>query len=376
VQVLLLTLGTVAGAGEAGGFIWSLARALGDRGVDIRLVVVGDGDVPRDLRVRHVPAGPFGGILGGGDHALRVLANGALAGRALRRVVAQEVAAGCRVIHAHWVFPCAGGAIPGVPLVLTAHGPDIRLMERSALARNAGRRLVRRASVLTTVSLPLAGALQAATGVPVPPERVHAMPVESGDLEWSTGGGGALVLGPLTQDARTSLAVEAVACLAELDHPIKLVIAGDGPERGRLEALAARRGVGSLVRFFGEASAAQADALLRTADVLLDPAVGVGFARFQTRAIMSGVPVVACWDGGGTLKVGSSELLSRLVLPSGEAIADSVLDLLGVSGGQDLRRAAGAVLRTQLDARSVAAHCVSWYEEAIANPVHSQLRIE
>jgi glycosyltransferase involved in cell wall biosynthesis len=368
VQVLLLTLGAVAGAGEAGGFIWSLARALRDRGVDIRLLMVGDGDVPPDLHVRHVPAGPFGGILGSGDHALRVLANGALARHSLRRVVAHEVKAGCKVIHAHWVFPCAGGAIPGIPLVLTAHGPDIRLMERSSLMRNAGRRLVRRASVLTTVSLPLASALQAATGVPVPPERVHAMPVESGDLEWSTGGGGALVLGPLTPEARTSLAVEAVACLAELDHPIRLVIAGDGPERGRLQALAARRGVAALVRFHGEASVAQADALLRTADVLLDPAVGVGFARFQTRAIMSGVPVVACWDGGGTLKVGSSELLSRLVLPSGEAIADSVLDLLGVSGGQDLRRAAGAVLRTQLDARSVAGHCVHWYEEAMANP--------
>jgi hypothetical protein len=367
VQVLLLTLGAAASAGEAGGFVWSLARALRDRGVHIRLLVVGDGDVPADLDARRVGAGPFGGSLGS-DHPLRVLLNGALSGAALRRVVAEEVAAGSEVIHAHWVFPCAGGAIPGVPLVLTAHGPDIRLMEHSALARSAGRRLVRRASVLTTVSMPLAAALQAATGVPIPPERVHAMPVESGDLEWSSGGGGALVLGPLTPDARTSLAVEAVACLAELDHPIKLVIAGDGPERGRLEDLAGRRGVSSLVRFHGEATTVQADALLRTADVLLDPAVGVGFARFQTRAIMSGVPVVACWDGGGTLKVGSSELLSRLVLPSGEAIADSVLELLGVSGGGDLRRAAGAVLRTQLDARSVAGHCLQWYEEALAGP--------
>lgn len=366
-QVLLLTLGPAAGAGEAGGFIWSLARALRERGADIRLLVVGDGDIPSDLHARRVGAGLFGASLGT-DHALRVLANGAFARSALRKVVAEEVAAGSKVVHAHWVFPCAGAALPGVPLVLTAHGPDIRLMERSALARNAGRRLVRRASVLTTVSMPLAAALQAATGVPMPPERVHAMPVESADLQWSSGGGGALVLGPLTPDARTSLAVEAVACLAELDRPTKLVIAGDGPERGRLEALAARRGVSAMVRFHGEASTAQADALLRTADVLLDPAVGVGFARFQTRAIMSGVPVVACWDGGGTLKGSGSALLSRLVLPSGEAIADAVLDLLGVSGGQELRRAEGAVLRTQLDPRSVAMHCLNWYEEALANP--------
>jgi hypothetical protein len=34
------------------------------------------------------------------------------------------------------------------------------------------------------------------------------------------------------------------------------------------------------------------------------------------------------------------------VLPSGEAIADAVLDLLGVSGGHELRRAEGAVVRT------------------------------
>jgi glycogen(starch) synthase len=367
VQVLLLTLAPAAGAGEAGGFVWSLARALRERGVDIRFLVVGAGEIPADFHARRVAPGLFGSSLGT-DHALRVLSNGILARSALRRVVAEEVAAGSKVVHAHWVFPCAGGAVPGVPLVLTAHGPDIRLMERSALARNAGRRLVRRASVLTTVSMPLAEALQAATGVPIPPERVHAMPVDSADLEWSTGGGGALVLGPLTPDARTSLAVEAVACLAELDQPTKLVIAGEGPERGRLEALAARRGISALVRFTGDTTTAQANALLRTADVLLDPAVGVGFARFQTRAIMSGVPVVACWDGGGTLKGSGSALLSRLVLPSGEAIADAVLDLLGIAGGQELRRAEGAVLRTQLDARSVASHCMNWYEEALANP--------
>ena len=167
----------------------------------------------------------------GTDHALRVLSIGVVSRSALGKVVAEEVAAGCKVVHAHWVFPCAGAAVRGVPLVLTAHGPDIRLMERSALARNVGRRLVRRASVLTTVSLPLAAALQAATGVPIPTERVHAMPVES-----VTSSGAPVAAGRWSSarspDARTSLAVEAVACLAELDRPTRLVIAGDGPERG------------------------------------------------------------------------------------------------------------------------------------------------
>jgi alpha-1,6-mannosyltransferase len=84
----------------------------------------------------------------------------------------------------------------------------------------------------------------------------------------------------------------AISVLADLVKAVdvELVIAGDGPERARLESLAE----GVPVTFFGHVSdrSALAD-LLRSSDILVMPSASEGYPNAVLEALACGLPVVA-----------------------------------------------------------------------------------
>ena len=84
--------------------------------------------------------------------------------------------------------------------------------------------------------------------------------------------------------------------LARLPAKPRLWIAGDGPERGSLEALARETGVDSCVRFLGMRSDA-AD-LLAACDVFVVPSRSEGLGVVALEAMAAGRPVVASAVGG------------------------------------------------------------------------------
>jgi glycosyltransferase involved in cell wall biosynthesis len=300
--------------------------------------------------------------------ALRAPAGlGALAGlwRALRRAAKQELAAGADLIHAHWWVP-AGLAVPrSARMVLTSHGTDAALLRRSRIARRLARPVYRRAAVVTAVSRELAGWIQTGVGRFVEPAHVHPMPVDSAGLPWSTGGGGAVVVARLTPQKRVSLAIDAVATLTSCGHDLPLTIIGDGPERGALERQAARLGIEPFVHFVGAVPPAEVVGFLATADVMIFPAQGEGFGLAAAEALMCGVPVVACWDGGGVLDVVPESGAGRLTLPSADAMADTTLDLLGDPDHREMARLVGESWRSRLAPDHVAEVCEGWYREAL-----------
>src|SRR5206468_1448693 len=120
--------------------------------------------------------------------------------RALRRGVRAEtgVARGPTVLHAHWWFPGGLASPSWLPTVVTLHGTDVRLLEESAVARWLGRRVLRRARVVTAVSAELAEIVARTVGRTDVARHVQAMPVESASRPWSRGGGGAIVVARLT----------------------------------------------------------------------------------------------------------------------------------------------------------------------------------
>ena len=93
--------------------------------------------------------------------------------QALRRAVAET---NPHVIHAHWWLPSAWLA-SGIdkPLVVTVHGSDVRLLDRSLLARRLAQRVLRNASAITTVSDFLARDLR--TRLPHIAGRVRTLPM-------------------------------------------------------------------------------------------------------------------------------------------------------------------------------------------------------
>jgi glycosyltransferase involved in cell wall biosynthesis len=79
---------------------------------------------------------------------------------------------------------------------------------------------------------------------------------------------------------------------------IEALLVGDGPERGRLEALAAELGVADIVRFVGSRPNEEMPRLLSEADVAVFPSLMEATSVAALEAMSCGVPVAASRVGG------------------------------------------------------------------------------
>ncbi|HET9274443.1 MAG TPA: glycosyltransferase, partial [Gemmatimonadales bacterium] len=371
-RVVFLTHNYPRWAGDvSGAFLATLAGGLARRGIDVRVIAPSDegrgGEEELEgipvRRVRYASARAETLAYRGTMQAALRAPSGirALAGlwRALRRAAGEEAEAGADLFHAHWWVP-AGMAVPrGTRNVLTVHGTDAALLRRSRIARTLARPVFQRATVVTAVSRELAGWVQAGAGRFVDPSHIQPMPVDSRNHPWSVGGGGAIVVSRLTAQKRVSLAIETVAFLASCGHEMPLTIVGDGPERTALERLVDKLGITSFVTFTGAVPSAEVPSYLARADLMIFPAQGEGFGLVAAEALMAGVPVVACWDGGGVLDVVPPNGAGRLTLPAPEAMGDAILGLLLEPDHRDMARLVGESWRARLAPDHVAEICES-----------------
>jgi len=133
----------------------------------------------------------------------------------------------------------------------------------------------------------------------LPAERVevlrHYLPADSfADRSLAAAGGYALVASRLSPEKGIEDAVR--ACL---DAGVPLRIAGEGPERGRLEQLAWEAGATGDVVFLGRLSAADVRRELAGAAMVLMPSRYHEFSPYSAlEAMAAGVPVVATAMGG------------------------------------------------------------------------------
>ena len=95
------------------------------------------------------------------------------------------------------------------------------------------------------------------------------------------------------------------------------------------------------------------------------PAVGEGFGLAAAEALMQGVPVIACEDGGGLLDVVPASGAGRIVAPTAEAIAIAITQLLVDPTAREMARAEGVRWRERLAPDFVAERCLGWYRRAL-----------
>jgi glycosyltransferase involved in cell wall biosynthesis len=103
----------------------------------------------------------------------------------------------------------------------------------------------------------------------------------------------------------------ALAALGQCEG-VELVLAGDGPERGRLEALAREAGLSDRTRFLGAQPRRTVFELLAAADAVLLSSSWENFPHAVVEGLAAGTPVIAT-DAGGV----------------GEVVVDGVNGLLG-----------------------------------------------
>lgn len=357
-----------------GAFLHPLTMALKDRGHDVRVVAPSDQgrggrDTLQGIPVRRVRySTPEREVLAytgrmqdaiksaGGLMALR----GLIKGMAEGAMAEAEGAKGKAVVHAHWWIPAGIAAPRELPLVLTLHGTDGRLLQKSFSARWLGRPVLRRADVVTTVSRHLAEVIERTTGREDVTDHVQAMPIVGDGRPWSTGGGGAIVVCRLTPQKRVDLALRAVA---EVDRQLPLTVVGDGPERPMLEALAGSLS-GARVTFAGQVPSTEVAQRLAAADVMLFPAVEEGLGLAAVEALMAGVPVVVCNDGGGVVGAVQQHGGGVVTAPTPDAIAAGIREALRPDKRNEAI-SAGKVWRELLSPDRVAARFEQWYQDAL-----------
>jgi glycosyltransferase involved in cell wall biosynthesis len=134
-----------------------------------------------------------------------------------------------------------------------------------------------------------------------------------------------LSVGRLSPEKRADVLIEAVAAQDLADTV--LVVAGSGPDEGRLRELAARRGVSERVRFLGFIPGTDLPGLYRLADVFAIASEAELQSLVTMEAMASGLPVVAVNAGalGELVHAGENGFLAR---PGRAADVAGSLDLL------------------------------------------------
>jgi glycosyltransferase involved in cell wall biosynthesis len=159
------------------------------------------------------------------------------------------------------------------------------------------RKTLGEAKRLFAISRNVAERLDRSTGLeaevlPPPPQQLAYRSPE-GDGEFI------LSVGRLDRAKRVDLLLEAAA----LDGSLRVVVAGEGPERERLERLSAQRGLDGRVSFVGRVDETElVDLYARSVAVFYAPFdEDFGFVPYE--AFLSERPVVTTHDAGGPLEV-------------------------------------------------------------------------
>lgn len=326
-----------------GNFLLTFARALGDEGVEVRVVAphapgveltdIVDG-IPV-VRFRYAPEDretlAYTGTMASQVRASHRAKLDLVAFiRSAARTVRAE-AGWADVVHAHWWFPSGlattRSALQGRPLVTTLHGSDVRFAQ-SALPRFLMRQVLRRSARVTAVSSWLATEAARRAGVTMP--TVAQIPVPSelfapGSVQRE----GILFVGKLDEQKGASVLLDAIALLPK---SIAATIVGDGPDAQTLHARAATLGIAGRVHWMGAVPHKDLTPFYQRAELFIAPATdaeGLGLAAVEAQ--LCETPVVAS-NVGGLPEVVTDRISGRLVPPAdAAALAAAITDALADS---------------------------------------------
>jgi glycosyltransferase involved in cell wall biosynthesis len=167
---------------------------------------------------------------------------------------------------------------------------------------------------LFATSSNVAQRLQRSTGLeaevlPHPPQELPYRFDEYGDF--------ILSVGRIDRAKRVELLLDALAA----DASLRCVVAGEGPDRGRLERLAQERGLDGRATFAGRVSEQElADLYARCLAVYYAP-VDEDFGMVPYEAFLAQKPVVTTTDAGGPLEIVDDRQTGLVCEPTPSAVA-------------------------------------------------------
>lgn len=224
---------------------------------------------------------------------------------------------GLDLLHAHYAVPHATSAWiaremlrdrgeRGVRIATTLHGTDITLVGQDPSFKPLTRMSIERSDGVTAVSEYLRGETRRVFGLPA--DRIQVIP-NFVDLERydrarqpchrsKLAQGDEKLIMHISNFRPVKRVADAVLAFARIARsmPARLVLIGDGPDRGKVQQTAEAEGVRDRVVFLGKQESVAE--ILSCADLFLLPSESEAFGLVALEAMACGVPVVASRVGG------------------------------------------------------------------------------
>ena len=274
--------------------------------------------------------------------------------RTMRRVMA-ALRPDC--ILSYWAHP--DGAVAArfareaqIPSAVIVGGSDVLVLaRRPGRRRRSVVRALEATDAVITVGRQLADAVEA---LGIPASKVHVVYQGIDDALFSPGPATAargrlgvpetakvlVSVGSLVPVKGIDTLLEAMSRLTARQHDVKLYLVGDGSSRGALEALAARLGLQSVVRFVGSVEQSALPDWYRAADLTVLASRSEGVPNVLRESLACGTPFVATRVGGvSEIAAGMSSRLVPAEDPG--ALADAISRALAEPAEPGARWATG-----------------------------------
>lgn len=218
------------------------------------------------------------------------------------------------LVHAHYAVPHATSAWmaremlerPGFCIITTLHGTDITLVGQDPSYRSLTEFSIRKSDGITAVSNFLKA--ETVAHFNIPEERIRVIP-NFVDLEKyrrdaypchraKFSESGEKIVTHISNFRGVKRVEDVVRTFARIarDIPARLLLVGDGPDRGKAQHVADEEQVHDRVLFLGKQNSVAE--LLSCSDLLLLPSEQESFGLVALEAMACGVPVVATRIGG------------------------------------------------------------------------------
>ncbi len=248
------------------------------------------------------------------------------------------------LIHAHYAIPHATAAVLAkqilkndIKIVTTLHGTDITLVGLEPSFEPLMKFSIESSDAVTAVSRFLrdetVNNYDVEKEIEVIPNFVDTetfRPIDSRNRRRLLAPNGEKLLVHTSNFREVKRVKDAIRALkVMLDHGVKakLLLIGDGPDRGECQALARELGIWQQTRFLGKQT--ELASLLSSSDVFVIPSGNESFGLSALEAMACGVPVVSS-DVGGLPEL-NIDGETGFVVPVGDvdALADRMMNLLG-----------------------------------------------
>jgi glycogen(starch) synthase len=348
----------------AGAFVRDWARALAwpeDKLTVVHLELVAPDD-PRAASERRAPEGRVLWMPVKVGHSLPRAEAAEAQARALTGAARAAVEA-ADVVFAHVGLPTGFAAAqalrPGQRLVLAEHASYLPQLLRKRASRSLYGRVVSMSDAVLTAGEDAASRIRRAfpadrakvwaVGNPVDPAEFPFLdrPVEAGLDHW-------LYVGNLDAAKGVFAVVRgfAAVCSARRRAGLRLSLAGHGPARADLEALALRLGVADRIFFLGALNRVEVAQAMAAADLQLHLSPAETFGLAPLEGLLGGLPLVVARNHGTLQTMAPAVAAGRAVMidpplgpGAGAAVARAVGDLEG-----SLRRGAPGAARAVREA--------------------------